>query len=270
MKFVAVVQARLGSTRLPGKVVLPVAGAPMLARLIERVRAAHEVDEIVVATTTAPEDDRVAGIAAEAGTAVYRGHATDLLDRHVRAAGANGADVVVKIPSDCPLIDPAVIDLVLARCREAWGTWDFAGNLHPATWPDGNDVEAVPFPLLEAASAEATKPYEREHTTPFFWDRPDRFRLLNVLRPDGRDLSRSHRFTVDYREDYELVRSIYEELWSPGRVFGTEEILDLLDRRPELHALNARFAGVNWYRHHLHELQTIGAGETRNPEDPLP
>jgi spore coat polysaccharide biosynthesis protein SpsF len=175
--------------------------------------------------------------------------------------------VVVKIPSDCPLIDPQVIERVLVFYRENAGIYDYVSNLHPATYPDGNDVEVLPLTVLETAWREAERPFEREHTTPFIWERPERFRLGNVAWQRGRDLSQSHRFTIDYPEDYVFLSAVYDALWTPERpVFGLTEILDLLAVRPDLLALNARYAGVNWYRHHLDELKTIHPEETRFPE----
>lgn len=264
-RTVVVVQARTGSTRLPGKVLLPVAGAPMLERMLERIRAAKTPFELVVATTTDPSDEPVARLCARLGVLAFRGHPTDLLDRHVMAARAVRADRVVKIPSDCPLVDPAVIDRVLDHFDTTPGL-DYASNLHPPTWPDGNDVEVMTAAALEEAWREATRPHEREHTTPFLWDQPERFRIGNVRWQTGVDLSASHRLTVDYREDYELVAAVYDALYTPDRpVFSLEEVLALLERRPDLHAINARYAGVNWYRHHLADLRTVGPGDTRCP-----
>lgn len=279
MKVLVVVQARTGSTRLPGKVLLPVAGAPLLVRMLERVRVARTPTEVVVATTTDAADEPVRELARQAGVRCVSGHPTDLLDRHYQAAlecglspgspASPGEDVVVKIPSDCPLIDPAAIDRVIGCHLERPERYDFVSNLHPASYPDGNDVEVVPLAVLATAWREADKPHEREHTTPFIWDRPERFRLGNVRWETGRDLSMSHRFTVDYPEDYAFVSAVFEALWTPDvrRPFGLPEILDLLAARPEIFELNRRFAGVNWYRNHLGELATVGADQTRSPEE---
>jgi spore coat polysaccharide biosynthesis protein SpsF len=260
-----VLQARTGSTRLPGKVRLPLAGAPLLQRLVERVRAARTPFELVVATTVDPADDPLVDLCAGIGAPCFRGHPTDLLDRHYRAALAAGpaVDTVVKIPSDCPLIDPAVIDRVLLA-HAASGGDDFTSNLHPATYPDGNDVEVMTLEALAVAHREATRPLEREHTTPFLWERPARFRLGNVAWETGRDLSMSHRFTIDYPEDYAFLAAVYDALWTPARpVFGLADVLALLEARPDIFALNQRYAGVNWYRHHLDELHTVTARDTR-------
>lgn len=259
-----VVQARMGSTRLPGKVAMPVAGAPLLVRMLERVRAARTPFEICVATSTLPDDDAVAELGRIAGVRVFRGDALDCLARHLGAAREAVADHVVKIPSDCPLVDPDAIDLVLGGFFADPLAFDFVSNLHPATWPDGNDVEIVPVELLEIAAREARRPLEREHTTPFFWEQPARFRIGNVVLPSGDDLSRSHRFTIDYPEDYAFVTAVYDALYDgPTRPFGLDAIVALLEERPDIASLNARWAGVNWYRRHLDELTTVTASMTR-------
>src|SRR5215813_2240416 len=144
MRIIVVVQARTGSTRLPGKVLMPLANRPLLQRMLERVLAATAPSAVVVATTRDSCDDMIVTIARKAGAACFRGHPTDLLDRHYAAALAFGADVVVKIPSDCPLVDPAVIDRVIGSYIEYAGSADFVSNLRPPTYPDGNDVEVMP------------------------------------------------------------------------------------------------------------------------------
>lgn len=267
MRTVVVVQARMGSTRLPGKITLPLAGAPLLLRMIERVRAAKTPFELVVATTTDEADAPVVALCERAGIHVFRGHPTDLLDRHMKAAEALGADRVVKIPSDCPLIDPAAIDRVLCAFDAAWAQGDaidFASNLHPATWPDGHDVEVMTMAALAEAHAKAAKPHEREHTTPYLWDQPERFRVMNVTWETGRDASMTHRMTIDYPEDYALIAAVYDALHRDGAPpFSLAEILDFLERRPDVAALNAKYVGVNWYRHHLADLRTVRPGDTR-------
>lgn len=267
VRVVTVVQARATSTRLPGKVLAPVLGRPVLARQLERVLAADTVGTVVVATTHDPEDVAVADVAEAAGVPVVRGSRDDVLDRHRVAAEAHDADVVVKIPSDCPLIDPDVIDRVIGTFLADPERWDYLSNLHPPSWPDGQDTEVVARSALEAAAAEATRPFEREHTTPFIWERPDRFAIGNVRWDRDDDLSMSHRWTLDYPEDLAFVRAVYAEL-GPGPDWGVDDVLDLLARRPGIHEINAGHAGVNWYRHHLDELTTVDATATRShPED---
>jgi spore coat polysaccharide biosynthesis protein SpsF len=259
MKVTVVIQARTGSSRLPGKVLLDAAGAPLLARMVERVCAARTPSEVVVATTGQPADDAICAVARRAGVACVRGHATDCLDRHVAAARATAAEAVVKIPSDCPLIDPATIDRVIGAFL-AEPDVDYASNLHPPTWPDGFDVEIMTRGALETAWREATRPLDREHTTPFLWDNPERFTTLDVRWQTGLDHSQSHRLVLDYPEDYAVIRAVYDELWSAGRTFTLDDILALLDARPALAATNAMHRGTSWIQNHLGELRTLAHG----------
>lgn len=269
MTTALVVQARTGSTRAPGKVLADVSGAPMLVRMLARLARVDRDVRVVVATTVDAADDTIAEISLAAGVPVYRGHPTDLLARHVGAARMVSADVVAKIPSDCPLVDRRVVETVLDGYFADEGAYDYFGNLHPASWPDGNDVEIVPVHLLELAAREATKAHEREHTTPFFWDQPERFRIGAARWERGTDLSMSHRFTVDYPEDIAFVRAVYEALLPEiGIDFSVDDVLALLEERPDIYAINAKYAGVNWYRHHLGELRTVAPKETRWPTNP--
>jgi len=249
MRIVVVVQARTGSTRLPGKVLMPLAGRPLLQRMLERVLAAKTPSAVVVATTQDPADTAIEAIALEIGVECFRGHPTDLLDRHYQAGLASRADVVVKIPSDCPLIDPAVIDRVIGCYAAHADDVDFVTNLQPGTYPDGNDVEVVRMGVLETAWREATEEHEREHTTPFIWERPDRFRIQHVAWETGLDYSSTHRWTIDYPEDYRFLAAVYEALWTEARPsFSLLDVLTLLNVRPDIAALNSCHAGKAWYR----------------------
>lgn len=263
-RVVTVVQARRGSTRLPDKVLADVMGQPLLWRQLERMQQARTVGTIVVATTEDPQDQAIVDLCEEHGLPCFRGHETDLLDRHVQAARAHEAELVVKIPSDCPLIDPAVIDRVIGRMLADPERWDYVSNLHPASWPDGNDVEIMTMDALQTAWRVADRDFEREHTTPFLWERPAQFRCDNVAWPGGRDLSMSHRFTIDYPEDLAFIRAVYERLYAEDPRFGLDRILALLEREPDIAAINAAYAGVNWYRHHLDDLSTVDRTQTRS------
>ncbi len=266
MTTVVVVQARMSSTRLPGKVLLPLAGKPLLLRQIERIFAARSRFELCVATTTRSEDDPIRELCRRSSIRVFDGHPTDLLDRHYRVGIAYGADAVVKIPSDCPLIDPAAIDRVLDVYANRIGQLDFVTNLAPPSWPDGNDVEVMAMEALACAFQNASRAFEREHTTPYIWERPERFRIANVLWETGFDLSKTHRFTVDHADDYSFVSRVYRELCSAQRpVFSLTEILQLLADQPDVAQLNARYRGQSWHLAHAAELrhfQAEGAGVT--------
>lgn len=264
MRMLVVVQARTGSSRLPRKILMPLQGKPLLQRMLERVQAATTPFDLVVATTYEPEDDAVRTLCRSLQVDCFSGHPTDLLDRHYRAAVERRADVVVKIPSDCPLIDPAVIDRVLGFFLQHHNEYDYVSNLHPATYPDGNDVEVMTMETLTTAWREATRDFEREHTTPFIWERPERFRIGNVAWETGLNYSMSHRWTIDYPEDYAFIARVYDELWTEEKpIFSMQDILRLLEAKPDIAAMNAQYAGVNWYRHHAGELRTVTEAEYR-------
>lgn len=262
-KILIVIQARTGSTRLPGKVMLPICDASLLQRMVERVASANLSGTIVVATTTDSADDLVEKICTDNNIHCFRGHPTDLLDRHYQVGKKWAADVVIKIPSDCPLIDPAVIDKVIQFYLDHIDQYDFVSNLHPATYPDGNDVEIMTFNALETAWKNAKLPMEREHTTPYIWERPDQFRLGNVAWETGLNYAMSHRFTIDYPEDYEFIKVIYDKLFPINAKFALEDILAITDNEPDIYHINSKYAGVNWYRDHLNELQTISNKDTK-------
>jgi len=261
--IVTVIQARQRSTRLPGKILLPLGAATVLEQQIERVCAAALVGTVVVATTTDQSDDPIERICELAEVACIRGHPTDLLDRHRQAAVAYDAEHVVKIPSDCPLIDPAVIDEVLELYVHRACHFDYVSNLHPATQPDGFDVEIFSREALESAWREARAPHEREHTTPFIWDQPERFRIGNVSRTDGNDYSRSHRVVLDYPADFLVIARVFTDLHSANPLFTVDDVVRWLDAHPATAGLNAPYHGVNWYRHHVGALRTISSADTR-------
>jgi len=227
----------MGSTRLPGKVLLDVAGEPLLARVVERARRATALDAVVVATTTDGSDDAIATLCAERGYPVFRGHPSDVLDRYYQAATRWRAEVVVRITADCPLIDPMLIDLTFeAFTREGV---DFAANRLPPPWgrtyPKGLDVEVCSFEALVRAWTEATERYEREHVMPYLYAREDRFRIYILQHTP--DLGHV-RIAVDEPADLELVRAVYRHF--EGRIdFAWEAVVDFLEARPELGALNA-------------------------------
>lgn len=247
-RIVVICQARTGSSRLPSKVMLPLAGAPLLVRFMERVKRAFTPSIVVVATTTLTEDDPLVALCDVNGYPVFRGHPTDLLDRHLACAEAYEADVVVKIPSDCPLIDPEIIDRVISTYLDHLHDVDAVSNLHPPTFPDGNDVEVMSIDVLRAAAVHATEHYQREHTTPWIWENVPPERRMNVTMLGDLDLSRTHRWTIDYAEDYMFIKAVYDALYVKDPRFTMKDILRLIRDRPEISALNQRFVGQTWYR----------------------
>jgi len=231
-RTVAIIQARTGSTRLPGKVLLPLLSEPLLVHVVRRVERATRLDAVVVATTTMPGDDAIVELGSRAGWLVSRGSEMDLLERYLEAARAHGAERVVRITSDCPLIDPTVVDEVVAALDAAGA--DYASNtLEPRTFPRGLDVEAMTMDALERAGRDDRDPASREHATPYLYRHPERFRLAGVRLSE--DLS-AHRWTVDTPEDYELVRRIYDGLGRDD--FDWREALAVVEANPGWSDLN--------------------------------
>lgn len=231
----AVVQARMGSTRLPGKTLADVCGRPMLARLVARAARIPGVERVVVATTEKPADQAILRFAADQALPAYAGSEEDVLDRVYQAARRYGVSVVVRVTPDCPLLDPEVSGRVLARFLEARGTLDYVSNTQPPTFPDGLDTEVFSFAALERAWRGARLASEREHVTPYMWRQPQAFRLARVA--SDRDLS-ALRWTVDEPADLEFVRAIYERLGPAGETAGMDAVLDLLRDHPEIEAIN--------------------------------
>lgn len=247
MKITAIIQARMTSTRLPGKVLMDLNGVPMLRQVIARVDAAGTIDQIVVATTVNATDDAVAEYCEANGIHFFRGSESDVLDRYYQAARHFGADIVVRLTADCPLLDPLVIDRVVRAFLS--GEYDYVSNTIDVSYPDGLDTEVFSFPALERAWREAKLTSEREHVTSYIWKHPGLFRLSNVKHE--KDFSKL-RWTVDEPQDLEFVRMIYQH-FSSGQAFGMEQIISLLQDHPELHEINADFERNEGYQKSLKE-----------------
>lgn len=240
--IVAIIQARMGSSRLPGKSMAEVAGHPLLWHVVNRVRKARLVDKIVVATTERAGDDPIAELCQRDRVECFRGSEEDVLDRFYRAAKAASADAVVRITADCPLIDPAVIDKVIGRFQQ--GDCDYVSNTLRYTYPDGLDVEVFSSAALEQAWREARKPSEREHVTPYL--RLKKFRAANV-ESDAAVSPNQFRWTVDNPADLEFVRAIYSAMNGNGSAFGYQQVFELLGRRPELAAIQTEIISNEGY-----------------------
>jgi len=255
--IVAIVQARMGSSRLPGKAIADVAGRPLLLRVVERVQRARRVDKVVVATTDQASDDPIATLCQLERVQYFRGSEDDVLDRFYRTAQANTADIVVRITADCPLIDPEVVDLVIARFQ--LGDCDYASNALRYTYPDGLDTEVFSFAALERAWREAKKPSEREHVTPYL--RTGKFRMANVESESPVPLGK-YRWTVDYPADLEFVRKIYQG-FSGNKHFGSQDIFHLLKERPELATVQAETITNEGYYKSLYQQAKPGSAPKR-------
>ena len=214
MNVVAVVQARMGSTRLPGKVMLPLGGRYVLEHVVSRVSRAAEVDNVVVATSDKKQDDIIARFVPDFGAKLYRGSESNVLDRMFCAAEEADADIVVRITADCPLLDPNVVSATVETLHQTGA--DYASNIEDRTFPRGFDVEAFTFDSFEQVHSEATAPHHREHVTPYYHENPDTFALETVTsemvyeKPRLRDRT-DLRLTLDEAADYELFHRLYTE-----------------------------------------------------------
>jgi spore coat polysaccharide biosynthesis protein SpsF len=231
-KVVAIIQARMGSTRLSGKVLKDLEGETVLGRVVQRVRRARLVDEVLIATTNEPADGAIVEECERCSVAVFRGDEDDVLDRYYRAALACRAGIVVRVTSDCPLIDPEITDKTIAAFLDARP--DYASNALVRTYPRGLDTEVMTVAALERGWRGATEPYQRAHVTPYIYQNPDAFTVLPVT--GDADYS-SHRWTLDTPEDLAFIRAIYARVEDRGN-FGWRDVLGILDREPELVEMN--------------------------------
>jgi glutamate-1-semialdehyde aminotransferase/spore coat polysaccharide biosynthesis protein SpsF (cytidylyltransferase family) len=258
MKTLAIIQARMGSTRLPGKVLADLGGRPMLERVIQRVRGAQAIDKVIVATTTASSDDAISEFCATNEIGCFRGSEDDVLDRYYKAASIYGAEVIVRVTGDCPLTDSSVIDRILEVFNK--GNADYVSNTVRYTYPDGLDAEVFSFAALECAWHEARKKSEREHVTPYI-RHSGKFCVSNV--ENDVDLSReAFRWTVDDLADLEFTQRIYEN-FADRPDFAFQEVLELLERKPELRTLQGKAIMNEGYYSSLYREAGAGAAPTR-------
>ena len=240
IKTVAIIQARLGSTRLPGKVLFEVAGRCLIGLMLERVRRSKFVDEIVIATGKGMINDSLEAVVVSLGFSVFRGSEENVLKRYAQAAKTHDADVVVRLTGDCPLMDPQVVDLIVRKRAE--DNYDYCTNVLPPTWPDGLDVSVFTREILEAADREAERPSDREHVVPWMWRQTSlkggsRYTAINVESP--KDLSLD-RWTIDEASDYIFLRALASKIGPEGIVTAnTQDILDVIKKMPQIKGMNA-------------------------------
>lgn len=245
VKIIAVVQARMGSTRLPGKVLMPLAGIPVLTHVLSRVQASTRISSVILATTLSAGDDPVAELAVHNGVEIYRGSENDVLDRYYQAVLPHQPDHIVRITADCPLMDPEIIDTVIDRHLAERA--EYTSNIFLPTFPDGEDVEVFSFDALQRAWREARLPSEREHVTPYLRV-PGRFRTASVtLAPPA-----NKRWTLDEPSDYEFISGVYDALYdSTHPLFGMKDVLILLQKHPEWEGINSRIQRNEGYHRSL-------------------
>ena len=251
--MLAILQARTSSSRLPGKVLKPILGEPMLARHIKRLRRARHLDPLVVATSTEASDDPLAALCERLGVHCHRGSLNDVLDRFYQAAAPWKPDHLLRLTGDCPLADPQLIDACIDT--HLAGDFDYTSNALRPSFPDGLDAEVFRFSCLADAWREASLPSEREHVTSFIYRRPERYRIGHHVQDT--DLSWL-RWTVDRPEDFQVVEAIYQALYPGKPEFTTADILAFLARHPEVARLNADITRNEGYLKSLAADPTLG------------
>ena len=224
------------STRLPGKVLKTVLNKPLLEYQVERLRRVKLADEIVIATTTNEMDQPIIGLCKKMKVQVFRGSEQDVLARYYGAALTYNAAVVIRVTSDCPIIDPQVIDRVISLYNVNFPKYDYVSNRLQPSYPRGMDTEVFSFKALKEAYSEARNEPEREHVTPFIYWQPERYKLGNVAYVQDES---KHRWTVDTEDDFKLITIILESLYPHYREFNLEDILALFRQNPELLKINA-------------------------------
>ena len=238
MKTVAIIQARMGSTRLPGKVMKKLSGKSVLEHVIRRVQACRLLDDVVVATTLSPADDVIVAEAEQCGAKWFRGNEEDVLDRYYRAAEQFQADVVVRVTSDCPLFDPELLGKMILSFRTMNSRdkpLDYLSNTLRRTFPLGLDAEVFPWNALEYAHFHSRNQYEREHVTPYIYEHPEIFSLHSF---EGNEDLSCHRWTLDTEDDLKLISKIYSELYRENEIFPTNRVIALLGANLEWKEIN--------------------------------
>lgn len=250
MKVVGIVQARMGSTRLPGKMMKEIIGKPMVEQVFDRILPSTQMSEVWLATTTDPADDVLVTWAEKHKIKYYRGSVNDVLDRYYQTAKLAEADVVVRITGDCPLTDYAVIDAVIAEYLREFPKFAYVCNTQPPTFPDGLDTEVFSFVVLEKAWQEAKLQSEREHVTPYIWKNPEIFPRKNITYQT--DLS-ALRWTLDTAEDFALITLIIEAMTREPAYPHLERILAIVAEHPEWASVNAMYERNEGYAKSLAE-----------------
>lgn len=235
MKTIATIEARMNSSRLPGKVMLPILGKPALQLLVERLQRAKNLDGIVIATTTHPADAVIARLAAKLGVGCYRGSENDVLERVLLAARSAQADVIVEITGDCPVLDPEMVDAVVESHRT--GKYDYVSNVIGRPLPLGLSVQVFAASVLAGVSQLTQDPADREHVSLYIYEHPERYKLHTVVMEEAEQHS-DIRVTLDTADDFAVIEAVYEALYTEKPAFNFHDIIALSERRPELFQLN--------------------------------
>jgi len=247
VNIVAILQSRMNPHRLPHKAILSLAGKPLLVTTADRIKACKLINMLAVSTTNETIDDQVCNLCKKANIPVFRDSTENQINVDYKIALKYDADLIVKISINEPLIDPAIITMMVRYYIENQEHYDYVSNLHPATYPEGNEIEIVSVRSLRKAWELAKGSSERENSTLFIQNNPDIFKLGNIKWESGYNYSKSHRWILDYEEDYVFIKKIFDELYYENKFFDIYEILSLLDKQPHLKYINSKYLDINIY-----------------------
>ena len=255
-----VIQARMGSSRLPGKILFNGYDRPLLIHLIDRIKRSKKINKIIVATSKNKLDDVIFSLCKKKKIEVFRGDEKNVLSRYFNCAKKYKISTIVRITSDCPLIDHTIIDKMIKNYYK--GKYDFYGNTHPATFPDGYDIEIFSFEALKKSFYNSKNNFQKEHVTPFIWDNPDKFSIGNYKNKKG-NFHNYYRFTLDFIEDYYLIFFIFNYFYPKNKSFKLEDLIKFFKNKKKMLRINKKFIKVNWYSKYLKNLKTISKKDTK-------
>lgn len=228
-------QARVGSSRLPGKVLKEICGKTVLEHDVNRLKLVNNIDEIVIATTIEKQDEKIVDEAQRLGVKYFRGSESDVLSRYYFAAKENNADIVVRVTSDCPCLDYNILNDMINKYLDEYEDSNYMSNTVERSYPRGYDAEIFSFKALEEAYNNAEKDYEREHVTPYIYDLNNNFKILSYK--NSKDYSK-YRITLDTKEDFEVIRAIYKNLFNKKGYFLLNDVIEFLDSNPQIVEIN--------------------------------
>lgn len=259
MNIHCIIQARVSSSRLPAKVLLNVCDKPLLIHLVERIKKSKLINKVIIATSNEIEDDLIYSLCKKEKIDVFRGNLNNLLSRYYLCGKKFKSDLIVRITSDCPLMDANLIDRMLLYYQDNPG--DYLSNIHPPTYPDGFDIEIFPFKTLKKIKKFSKKNYEKEHVTPYLWDNPKLFNLMNYSDFKDDKLYRNYRLTLDYKEDFYVISKIFNSLYIKNKFFSFSDIIKFIKKNKKI-LINKKLIKVNWYAKVYKKLKTISKKDT--------
>lgn len=261
MNFLLIYHVDVNLPDLENAAYFPIGGVEAALMLYRRLKKVKLISDIIISTSSKTPDKKLYELFKNDNIEISKTIATNNLERITRIAFEHQADYVVLVTNDNPLIDIEIIDTLIEFCIESKEEYDYAGNMHPESYPAGNKVEIIRTASLSYGLRYSKFDYERKYITPFFWDEPDQWNIGNMSIKN--DISKKYRYCMEYPEDLKVINLIYEELFKASDNVSYTEIVDFLRKNPEINKINERYKGTHWYREHFSKLKTISGKDTR-------